>query len=68
MHMLICIYFSVFVSAQVESSAASRMEHRALLEHQIKEKAFKKASADFGKVCVCIYIYIYVYMYVYIYI
>ena len=26
------------------------MEHRALLEHQIKEKAYKKAAADFNKV------------------
>ena len=31
------------------SMKATRMQHRALLENQIKDKAFKRAAADFNK-------------------
>ena len=39
---------------QIESNKATdmqqtRMQHRALLENQIKDKAFKRAAADFNK-------------------
>lgn len=37
-------------ASKVQASAATRMEHRSLLEHQIKEKAYKKAAAEFNKV------------------
>lgn len=37
-------------ASKLQASAATRVEHRSLLEHQIKEKAYKKAAADFNKV------------------
>ena len=35
--------------AKGDNMRSVRMEHRALLENQIKDKAFKKAAAEFNK-------------------
>ena len=42
-------YATALVATEKKSMADVRMQHRALLENQIKDKAFKRAAAEFNK-------------------